>query len=51
MMSGQSFMQRLKMGTQFSKMMAGGVMPKFKAGTTATKRVLSKKDKRKRRRR
>jgi len=51
MMSGQSFMQRLKMGTQFSRMMAGGVMPKFKAGTTATKRVLSKKDKRKRRRR
>jgi signal recognition particle subunit SRP54 len=51
MMSGQSFMQRLKMGTQFSKMMAGGVMPRFKAGTTASKRVLSKKDKRKRRRR
>ncbi|MFH1110682.1 MAG: signal recognition particle protein [Planctomycetota bacterium] len=51
MMSGQSFMQRLKMGTQFSRMMAGGVIPKFKAGTTATKRVLSKKDKRRRRRR
>jgi signal recognition particle subunit SRP54 len=51
MMSGQSFMQRLKMGTQFSKMMAGGAMPKFKSSTTATKRILSKKDKRKRRRR
>ena len=51
MMSGQSFMQRLKMGTQFSKMMAGGGMPKFKSSTTATKRILSKKDKRKRRRR
>jgi signal recognition particle subunit SRP54 len=51
MMSGQGFMQRLKMGTQFSKMMAGGGMPKFKSNTTATKRVLSKKDKRKRRRR
>ncbi len=51
MMSGQSFMQRLKLGTQFSKMMATGAVPKFKAGTTATKRVLSKKDKRKRRRR
>jgi signal recognition particle subunit SRP54 len=51
MMSGQSFMQRLKLGTQFSKMMAGGVIPKFKGGTTASKRVLSKKDKRKRRRR
>ena len=51
MMSGQGFMQRLKLGTQFSKMMAGGGMPKFKSSTTATKRVLSKKDKRKRRRR
>jgi len=51
MMSGQSFLQRIKMGTQFSKMMAGGQMPRFKLGTTANKRVLSKKDKRKRRRR
>ncbi len=51
MMSGQGFMQRLKLGTQFSKMMAGGGMPKFKSSTTASKRVLSKKDKRKRRRR
>ncbi len=49
-MSGQSFLGRLKMGTQFSNMIAGGVMPKFKLGTTANKRVLSKKDKRKRRR-
>lgn len=51
MMSGQGFMQRMKMGSQFSKMMAGGGIPKFKSSTTATKRVLSKKDKRKRRRR
>jgi signal recognition particle subunit SRP54 len=51
MMSGQSFMQRIRMGTQFSKMMAGGAMPRFKGGTTDNKRVLSKKDKRKRRRR
>ena len=51
MMSGQSFLSRLKLGTQFSKMMASGVMPKFKSGTTANKRVLSKKDRRKRRRR
>jgi len=51
LMSGQSFMQRLKLGTQFSKMMAGGAIPKFKSNTTATKRILSKKDKRKRRRR
>ena len=50
MMSGQGFLQRIRMGTQFSKMMAGGAMPKFKSNTTASKRVLSKKDKRKRRR-
>lgn len=50
MMSGQSFMQRLKMGTQFSKMMAGGGMPKFKGSSFGTQRKLSKKDKRKRRR-
>jgi len=50
MMSGQSFLQRMRMGTQFSKMMAGGVMPKFKAGTASNRRVLSKKDRRKRRR-
>ncbi len=51
MMSGQGLMQRLKLGTQFSKMMAGGGLPKFKSSSMATKRVLSKKDKRKRRRR
>jgi signal recognition particle subunit SRP54 len=51
MLSGRSFMDRLRMGTQFSKMMATGAMPKFKSSTTASKRVLSKKDKRKRRRR
>ncbi len=50
MMSGQGFLQRLKMGTQFSKMMAGGGLPKFKGGSTSSKRVLNKKDKRKRRR-
>jgi signal recognition particle subunit SRP54 len=50
-MSGQSLWQRLKLGTQFSNMMASGVMPKFKAGTTANQRVLSKKDRRKKRRR
>ncbi len=50
LMSGQSFMQRLKMGTQFSKMMATGEAPNFKGSSFATKRVLSKKDKRKRRR-
>ena len=50
-MSGQSFMQRMRMGTQFSRMMATGTVPKFKSGTTVNRRVLSKKDKRKRRRR
>ena len=49
-MSGQSFMQRMKMGTQFSKMMAGGGMPNLKGKSSATRRVLSKKDRRKKRR-
>ncbi|MEK6677385.1 MAG: signal recognition particle protein [Planctomycetota bacterium] len=49
MMSGQSFMQRLKLGTQFTKMLGSGAVPKFKGGTMANQRVLSKKDKRKRR--
>ena len=50
-MSGQSLMQRMKMSTQFSKMMMGGAPPKFKSTTTAMKRSLSKKDRRKKRRR
>lgn len=50
-MTGQSLVQRLRMGTQFSKMMAGGGVPKFKGSTAASKRVLSRKDKRKRRKR
>ena len=50
-MSGQSFLQRMRMGTQFSRMMATGAIPKLKSGTAASRRVLSKKDKRKRRRR
>ncbi len=50
-MSGQSFMQRLKTGTQFSRMMASGNMPKIKGSSTATRRTLSKKDRRKKRRR
>jgi len=45
-----SFVQRLRMGTQFSNMMAQGGVPKMKGSTAAHKRVLSKKDKRKRRR-
>ena len=50
-MTGQSLMQRLKMGTQFSKAMASGVMPKMKSSTTASRRVLTRKDRRKKRRR
>ncbi len=50
-MSGQSFLQRMRMGTQFSRMMATGALPKLKSGTAVSRRVLSKKDKRKRRRR
>ncbi len=50
-MSGQSFTQRLKMGTQFSQAMATGTMPKMKGSTTARRRSLSKKDRRKKRRR
>ncbi len=49
-MSGQSLMQRMRMGTQFSKMMAGGGMPKMKGSTSSTRRVMNKKDRRKRRR-
>ena len=50
-MSGKSLMQRMKMGTQFSNMMMGGGMPKMKSKSTVTKRALSKKDRRKRRKR
>jgi signal recognition particle subunit SRP54 len=51
MMSGQSFLQRMRMAPQLSQMMASGQMPRFKSGTSVTKRRLSRKDKRKRRRR
>jgi len=51
-MSGQSMMQRMKMGTQFSQMMmSGGGPPKIKSSTTARKRVVSRKDRRKKRKR
>ncbi|MBI4719054.1 MAG: signal recognition particle protein [Planctomycetes bacterium] len=50
-MSGQSFTQRLRMGTQFSKMMAAGTMPKLKGSTAQNQRALSRKEKRKRRKR
>lgn len=50
-MSGRSLMQRMRMGTQFSQMMAGGGMPKLKQKPSASRRILNKKDKRKKRRR
>jgi signal recognition particle subunit SRP54 len=50
-MAGKNMLQRMRMGSQLSQMAAGGgMMPKFKSKASATKRVLSKKDKRKRRR-
>ena len=48
-MSGMSVMNRMKSATQFAQMAAGGVMPKLKKGTTVKKRVESRADKRKRR--
>ncbi len=51
-MAGMNLMQRMKFGTQLSQTgMAGGMIPKFKSKSTASKRSLSKKDKRKRRKR
>ncbi len=50
-MSGQSMMQRLRLGTRFSQIMAAGGMPKLKMSTSSNQRILSKKDKRRRRKR
>ena len=50
-MSGQSLGQRMKMGTQFSQAMATGNMPKMKGKSSASRRTVSKKDRRKKRRR
>jgi len=51
-MAGMNFTDRIKMGTQFAQMSAlGGKMPQLKVkGRTTSKRRLSQKDKRKRRR-
>ncbi len=49
-MSGMGMMDRLKFGTQMSQQgMMGGMMQKFKAKTTASRRSVSKKDMRKKR--
>ena len=50
-MSGQSFMQRMRMVPQLTRSMAAGVAPRVKGSTSAMKRPLNKKDRRKRRRR
>jgi signal recognition particle subunit SRP54 len=50
-MGGRSFLDRLRMGTQLSNAWASGGIPKLKGSTTASQRILSKKDRRKRRRR
>jgi signal recognition particle subunit SRP54 len=51
-MAGMSMMQRMKFGTQLARTgISGGMIPKFKKKPGATKRVLSKKDRRKRRKR
>ncbi len=49
--SGQSLMQRMRMMPQLSQMMQGGGPPRLKGRSTQSRRTLSKKDKRKRRRR
>lgn len=51
MMSGKSFLQRIRMSTQLSNMMTTGALPKMKSNTAASRRVLSSKDKRRRRKR
>lgn len=52
MMAGMSFTQRLRFGTQLSQLgMSGGMMPKFKSKTSVTRRAVSKKDRRKKRKR
>ena len=51
-MAGMNFMQRMKFGSQLSQMgMSGGMMPKFKSTSTASRRQVSKKDRRKKRKR
>jgi len=46
-MAGMNMMQRMKFGSQLSRMAVGGGMPKFKSSTTVRKRQLSRKERRK----
>jgi signal recognition particle subunit SRP54 len=51
-MAGKSMLQRMRMGTQLSQMaMSGKAMPRFKGSTKGTRRQLSRRDRRKRRKR
>ncbi len=51
-MAGMSLMQRMRFGSQLSKMgMDGGMMPNFKGKSTVSRRTVSKKDRRKKRKR
>ncbi len=50
-MSGQSLMQRMRMGSQMSQMAASGGLPKMKGSSKAQKRRPNKKDRRKGRKR
>lgn len=51
-MAGMSMMQRMRFGSQLANIgAAGGTMPKFKSSSKASQRVVSKKDRRKRRKR
>jgi signal recognition particle subunit SRP54 len=51
MMAGRSLVDRMKLGTQLSQVMAGGGMVKRKVSTSASRRQLSRKDKRRARKR
>ncbi|MBI4579412.1 MAG: signal recognition particle protein, partial [Planctomycetes bacterium] len=48
-MSRMSLMDRMRSMSQFAKLAAGGIMPRFKAGSTVKKRHETQRDKRKRR--
>ncbi|HQE29801.1 MAG TPA: signal recognition particle protein, partial [Phycisphaerae bacterium] len=50
-MSKMSLMDRMKSMGQFAKLAAGGIMPRFKGGSTVKKRQISSKEKRKNRKR
>ncbi|MHC4609440.1 MAG: signal recognition particle protein [Planctomycetota bacterium] len=46
-MAGKSMGERMRLGSQLSRMAMGGAVPKFKSSTTAQRRQVSKKERRK----